>query len=67
MDMDETRKGARCMDGEVGGWMYLLVVTALEKAGVWRVGDIQRHLDVLFPGWPKTGNTLGLLVGMDWT
>lgn len=58
--MDVTRKGARCMDGQVGGWVDLLVVTALEEAGVWRVGDIQRHLDVLVPSWPKTDNTLGL-------
>ena len=43
-----------------GGWIYLLVVAALEKAGVWRVGDIQRHLDVLIPGWPRTDNSLGL-------
>lgn len=37
--------------------MYLLVVAALEKASVWRVGNIQRHLDVLFTGWPETETT----------
>lgn len=48
--------------------MYLLVVAALEKASVWRVGDIQRHLDVLFTGLAKDrDNTLGLWVWMDVT
>lgn len=48
--MDELRKGGKVY-GWTGGRMYLLVVTAFEKARVWRVGDIQRHLDVLFPNW----------------
>lgn len=47
--MNEARKGASqgAWRGWISVWVDLLVVAALEKVGVWRVGNIQRHLDVL--------------------